>query len=210
MLRDGNRQIQEYVDGLTFTTVYEQDSFVPVARLVSKDDELKVYYYHTDHFGTPNELTDEKGEVVWLADYNAWGGISKICEDFHYKTQFIGNVDISSEQLQPLRFQGQYVDEETGLHYNRFRYYDNDVGMFVSRDPIGLNGGFNTFAYVKNPVQWIDPLGLQPIDKEGFYDPSCAWYESVLSTPRTPLFNHNPKLFSQKTVLDFLLTINKS
>ncbi len=82
MLWDGNRQIQEYVDGLVFTTVYDDNSFVPIARLVSKDDELKVYYYHTDHLGTPNELTDSEGNVIWLADYNAWGGISKICEDF--------------------------------------------------------------------------------------------------------------------------------
>ena len=49
---------------------------------------------------------------------------------------------------------------ETGLHYNRFRYYDSDVGMFISRDPIELLGGFNVFAYAPNPVGWIDPWGL--------------------------------------------------
>jgi RHS repeat-associated protein len=60
-----------------------------------------------------------------------------------------------------VRFQGQYRDEETGLHYNRYRYYDPNTGRFISRDPIGLAGGVNVYAYAPNPVQWIDPLGLQ-------------------------------------------------
>ncbi|NDQ31342.1 RHS repeat-associated core domain-containing protein, partial [Lactobacillus paracasei] len=57
-------------------------------------------------------------------------------------------------------FQGQSLDVETGLHYNRFRYYDSDVGMFISRDPIGLMGGNNVFQYAPNPIGWIDPFGL--------------------------------------------------
>jgi RHS repeat-associated protein len=63
---------------------------------------------------------------------------------------------------QPLRFQGQYFDEETGLHYNRFRYYDPDYGRFVSQDPIGLAGGANLFLHSPNPTSWIDPFGLKP------------------------------------------------
>ena len=62
--------------------------------------------------------------------------------------------------VQNLRFQGQYYDEETGLHYNRFRYYDPDIGRFVSQDPIGLAGGINTYQYAPNPISWIDPFGL--------------------------------------------------
>ena len=54
-------------------------------------------------------------------------------------------------------------DVETGLHYNRFRYYDSDVGMFIQRDPIGLMGGNNVFAYAPNPVIWVDPVGLTAI-----------------------------------------------
>jgi len=61
---------------------------------------------------------------------------------------------------QPFRFQGQQFDEETGLHYNRFRYYDPTVGRFVSQDPIGLKGGENLFNYSPNSLTWIDPLGL--------------------------------------------------
>ena len=51
-------------------------------------------------------------------------------------------------------------NSETGLHYNRFRYFDPDLGMFTTRDPIGLMGGVNTFQYAPNPTGWIDPFGL--------------------------------------------------
>ncbi|MQT57173.1 RHS repeat protein, partial [Pseudomonas sp. FSL R10-0399] len=60
----------------------------------------------------------------------------------------------------PLRFQGQYFDTETGLHYNRYRYYDPQVGRFISKDPIGFAGGLNVYAYAPNPVGWVDPFGL--------------------------------------------------
>ena len=60
---------------------------------------------------------------------------------------------------QNLRFQGQYLDRETGLHYNLFRYYDPVGGRFTQVDPIGLAGGLNTYAYVGDPLVWVDPLG---------------------------------------------------
>ncbi|PPS61390.1 hypothetical protein CR917_10575 [Pseudomonas sp. BRM28] len=63
----------------------------------------------------------------------------------------------------PIRFQGQYHDHETGLHYNRYRYYDPAVGRFVGQDPIGYLGGFNLYQYVPNPIDWIDPWGLARI-----------------------------------------------
>ncbi|MDX5631167.1 MULTISPECIES: RHS repeat-associated core domain-containing protein [unclassified Brenneria] len=63
---------------------------------------------------------------------------------------------------QQLRYAGQYADSETGLHYNLFRYFDPVVGRFTTQDPVGLRGGLNLYAYVKNPLTWIDPLGLTP------------------------------------------------
>ena len=74
--------------------------------------------------------------------------------------QKLKRLPVAKEDLQPLRFQGQSFDVETGLHYNRFRYFDPDLGMFTTRDPIGLLGGSNVFAYAPNPTGWIDPFGL--------------------------------------------------
>ena len=59
-----------------------------------------------------------------------------------------------------MRFQGQWYDEESGLHYNFHRYYDPQTGRYISNDPIGLAGGFNTYGYVHNPLAWADPFGL--------------------------------------------------
>ena len=61
----------------------------------------------------------------------------------------------------PFRYQGQYEDSETGLYYNRFRYYSPDEGMYISQDPIGLQGGMQLYAYVHDVNSWVDPLGLE-------------------------------------------------
>lgn len=94
--------------------------------------------------------------MVWANYEYAWGGRYT----HHYTSQSLNDCAILEHELQPIRFQGQFYDNETGLHYNRFRYYDSDVGMFIQRDPIGLLGGNNVFQYANNPVQFIDPLGL--------------------------------------------------
>ena len=122
----------------------------------AKQPLVKIYHYHCNHLGTPQELTDSDGDVVWLSYDYSWGGQF----DRHYKPQQVGNYDVSESELQPIKFQGQFYDGETGLHYNRFRYYDSDVGMFIQRDPIGLLGGSNVFQYAPNPIGWIDPWGL--------------------------------------------------
>jgi RHS repeat-associated protein len=113
------------------------------ANAVTKEDH--VFYYQCDHLGTPLDLTDKDRRFIWSAQYTAWGNI---------KRQSQGSI------AQPFRFQGQYFDEETGLHYNRFRYYDPEIGRFTSKDPIGLLGGLNDYRYAPNPVLWVDPLGL--------------------------------------------------
>jgi RHS repeat-associated protein len=70
-------------------------------------------------------------------------------------------VEDVAEIAQRVRFQGQYLDVETGLHYNRFRYYEPGAGRFVSQDPIGLAGGSNAYQYAPNSNSWIDPTGLK-------------------------------------------------
>jgi RHS repeat-associated protein len=107
-------------------------------------------YYHCDHLGTPQEITDEEGNIAWQAQYTAWGEAKEVISKAASKAGF----------KNPLRFQGQYFDHETGLHYNRFRYYDPEIGRFISKDPISLKGGMNLYQYSPNPTQWIDPNGL--------------------------------------------------
>ena len=97
-------------------------------------------------------MTDDQGEIVWLADYEAWGEMreemclghilvlqgescARVGSEVIWEEVKLNPLQIEKDYLQPIRFQGQYIDEETGLHYNRFRYYDPDVGMFTSRDP---------------------------------------------------------------------------
>lgn len=104
----------------------------------------RITHYHCDHLGTPRELTDAQGNVVWSGRYKAWGRL----------------LYVEGEIAQPLRFQGQYEDQETGLFYNRYRYYEPDCGRYLSQDPIGILGGLNGYAYATNPIQWSDPLGL--------------------------------------------------
>ncbi|MDX9673655.1 MULTISPECIES: RHS repeat-associated core domain-containing protein [unclassified Pseudomonas] len=129
--------------------VYEPGTFRPLALLDGKGPKKACpFYYQLDHLGTPQELTDYSGDIVWSAQYDAYGKVSAITlagEDY---------LD------QPLRFQGQYFDAESGLHYNRHRHYDPRLGRYLTPDPIKLAGGLNQYRYVPNPTGWVDPLGL--------------------------------------------------
>ncbi|WP_295549574.1 RHS repeat-associated core domain-containing protein [uncultured Pseudacidovorax sp.] len=110
----------------------------------------RLHFYQCDHLGTPQALTDEQGEIAWEANYRAWGQARITIQEAARKAGLHN----------PIRFQGQYFDEESGLHYNRHRYYDPHSGRFVSKDPIGLLGGLNLHQYAPNTLEWIDPLGL--------------------------------------------------
>jgi len=122
-----------------------------------------LYYYHNDHLGTPQKMTDENQIVVWDVDYTPFGAA-------------FGTATIENN----LRFPGQYYDAESGLHYNYFRDYDPGIGRYIQSDPIGLRGGLNTYAYTySNPLRYIDPLGLEvswccaPIDVSWLPDPAA-------------------------------------
>ncbi|WP_454191159.1 RHS repeat-associated core domain-containing protein [Pseudomonas canadensis] len=142
----GDKLIAEHHAERHRSYLYEPDSFRPLALLEGfSPKETKPYHYQLDHLGTPQELTDTKGEIVWSAHYRAYGEITRLD---------IGKVD------NPLRFQGQYFDLESGLHYNRHRYYNPDIGRYLTPDPVKLAGGINAYQYVPNPTGWIDPSGL--------------------------------------------------
>ena len=134
--------------------LYEQDSFRPLALVQghAQQGKTQLYWYQNDQLGTPIGLTDGFGETLYECQYNGYGQI--IDETYHE----VGNRAIPDN---PLRFQGQYYDEETGLHYNLNRYYDPFVGRYITQDPIKLIGGLNFYQYCPNPVNWIDPLGCE-------------------------------------------------
>ena len=122
--------------------LFEEESFVPAAMI----KEGKAYSILTDHLGTPTEAYDTEGNEVWSRTLNMNG---EVIEE-------TGNVGMI-----PFLFQGQYYDRETGLAYNRFRYYSPQMGMYISQDPIGLAGGiFNLYGYVNDTNAWSDILGL--------------------------------------------------
>ncbi|EBA0748639.1 RHS repeat protein, partial [Salmonella enterica subsp. enterica] len=143
---EGLRLLSEEQDGRTRLYVYEdQDSYTPLVRVEGRGKESQYRWYHCQPNGMPERLSDEKGEIRWEGVTGAWGGTERE----------IGYED------ENLRFQGQYLDRETGLHYNLFRYFDPESGRFTQQDPIGLNGGINLYSYGPNPLNWIDPLGLK-------------------------------------------------
>jgi RHS repeat-associated protein len=203
---------------------YEPDSFVPLAQGVQnhaiqlhstpdwtdrdyslKEDPLwtqvlepepfdKLGFYHCDHLGTPQEMTDEEGNIAWQAQYKAWGEakeiISKAAQGAGFKN--------------PLRFQGQYFDHETGLHYNRYRYYDPETGRFISKDPIRFEGGVNLHVYAPSPTKWVDPMGLEKKCKPCL--PSCTDYasrgpkdEAEMARELSQQINKNSVTFSTPT-----------
>jgi RHS repeat-associated protein len=148
---DGDALLGDVTGDDTREWVYYPGSFEPLAMLVTdttcKDNEApeRIYYYANDPNGCPTRLLDETGKVVWAALYDAWGKVKKLS---------VNEVD------QPLRLQGQYFDAETGLYYNRFRYYCPETGSFISQDPLGLVPGENIYTFAPNIQGWVDPLGL--------------------------------------------------
>ena len=124
-----------------------------------------MYYFHTDQVGLPEELSNAQGQIIWQAQYKTWGATveerweARRLHGAKVQGQTQGDIPERDRQEQNLRFQGQYLDRETGLHYNTFRYYDADIGRFISPDPIGLEGGINLGSYSPNPIGWIDPWG---------------------------------------------------
>jgi len=122
--------------------IYEPGSFTPLARY----EKGLLHYAVTDTVGRIQELLTEEGTIVWKGKQQLWG-----------REEGINKDDAPTCRL---RFPGQYEDAESGLNYNRYRYYDCDTAQYISADPIGLAGGVNPYGYVHNPLSWVDPLGL--------------------------------------------------
>ena len=147
---DGSRLLQEYTYKGSYTYLYtDQDSYEPLAQVFdnAKDGKQYLAYFHNDQIGIPREMTDINGNLLWYGEYTAWGRLKK-------------DGRVYKNAHQPFRLQNQYYDEETGLHYNFFRYYESDSGRFINQDPIRLIGGDNLYFFSPNTQDWYDPLGL--------------------------------------------------
>jgi RHS repeat-associated protein len=135
-------RIRPSLTKLTKVLVSALASLIAFSGAVEAED---IYYYHNDHLGTPQFMTDADQNLVWKAGQEPFGA-----------------EDPSVETIKNnLRFPGQYYDNETGLHYNWNRYYSPETGRYITSDPIGLQGGLNTYGYVDgNPARFADPSGL--------------------------------------------------
>lgn len=111
------------------------------------------YYYHNDHLGTPQQLLDATGQVVWAAQYSVFG-----------KAIIITDIVESN-----LRFPGQYYDHETQLHHNYFRDYDPATGRYIQSDPLKMDSSVNYYIYAQqNPLIHVDPTGEIALSAGGF------------------------------------------
>ena len=136
--------------------LYQEDDFTPTARY----EKGQLHYTVVDQVGTITELLTEDGYIDYRQKLNLWG-----------EAEIDGHRHYAANDSNPLkcnhRFVGQYYDDESELHYNRFRYYSPETGQYISHDPIGLLGGFNPYGYVGIPTAFVDPLGLDVRDGNG-------------------------------------------
>ena len=146
---EGNLALTQanWVDAIYW--LYQEDDFTPTARY----EKGLLHYTVADQVGTITELLTEDGYIDYRQKLNLWG-----------EAEIDGHRHYAANDSNPLkcnhRFVGQYYDDESELHYNRFRYYSPETGQYISHDPIGLLGGFNPYGYVGIPTAFVDPLGL--------------------------------------------------
>ncbi|WP_240630242.1 RHS repeat-associated core domain-containing protein, partial [Brenneria alni] len=127
----------------------------------AKGEATRLHYIVTDVAGTARELCSEEGEIHWRGEQGLWDGYREEKIPLRLR-RYLG--DAANEEVYcELRYQGQIYDRETGLYYNRHRYYDGGEDgsqQYLSPDPSGFDGGIRPQGYVHNPLEWVDPLGL--------------------------------------------------
>jgi RHS repeat-associated protein len=171
---------KEPVENL-LTWVFEEGGFVPCAK-IEGDTQYSIV---TDYLGTPTHAYDHTGAPVWERQLDCYGKVRHLQ----------GN-----QTFCPYLYQGQYVDGETGLAYNRFRYYDAESGNYISQDPIGLHGGNPTlYGYSRNPYYYLDPLGLafwKPLKDTGMgHHPIPRSHANAHGMPELGTEYHSPSWY---------------
>ena len=144
---DGNIPLHEWTEEAeenVVTWLFEQDTFVPAAKLVANGECFSIV---SDYLGTPLQAFDNNGNKIWEQELDIFGRKRRKGNN---KSSFI-----------PFKYQGQYEDIETGLYYNRFRYYDSCIGNYISQDPIRLaSNSVNLYSYISDSNSWLDIFGL--------------------------------------------------
>ena len=170
------------------------------------------YYYQNDHLGTPQQLTDSAGNIVWQQKSTAFGEVQITIGDSSNETNHTSNTTTTGAIANPFRFAGQYYDQETNTNYNYHRQYRMAGGGYTQTDPIGLAGGLNSYAYVGgNPIGLIDPEGLQAVPKPTIPSPTSS--PTTPQAPNTPAANdpvYGPNIgwFARATPFLMALTLS--
>jgi RHS repeat-associated protein len=155
---DNHIMLYEETDGRLRRYLFHPEGFEPMSCTQANGS----FYYHLDQVGMPIEVTDSEGNLIWKLDYEAFGNPIGEVPDFCL-----------------FRFLGQYYDIESGLNYNRFRYYDPQIGRFISPDPLEYEGGNNFYLYQFDPINWVDPMGLAKCKPPKRVDPNDLMHISA-------------------------------
>lgn len=169
---DGTRLAEQTTStGTTTSWEYHSGTHRPLTQLDRRAGaDPRLHLVATDISGAPTELVTPDGAIAWRIRTTVWGVPLPASSN-------------ASDTGCPLRFPGQYTDEETGWNYNYFRYYDPETARYLSHDPLGLATAPNDYAYVDNPFTIADPLGLMP----AIHGPGGRW----IRDPNTPVIQHN-------------------
>ena len=164
-----------------------------LALVATTQAQAATYFFHNDHLGTPQTVTDEAQQTVWQAERRPFGKVPETANQIE----------------QNVRFPGQYFDSETGLHYNYYRDYDPSTGRYVESDPIGLSGGTLTYGYgYQNPIRYTDPSGLiVPWAAYGLGLAAWALLDVVLPSFQVPPEGGSGEVHRSTMPLDFALTL---
>ena len=158
-----------------------------------------IFAVQADHLNTPRRLSNTSAQAVWQWKYSAFGDEQPTLAANRF-VDLAMNPNPGTTTIPPvtfnLRYPGQYADVESGLNYNYFRSYSSDTGGYTQADPIGLDGEWNRFGYVKaNPLRFSDFLGLQAADansypeKDNMYPGSRCTIEQHISLQGAVLLN---------------------
>lgn len=155
---DGDRLAAEIREDKSVRLYIYADEFALTPLLVLEYGSIdadpahgSAYYIYSNHLAAPIVVEDDAAQTVWEAKLDAFG---------------FAQIDSRATPEMPLRFPGHYHDAETGLHYNRYRYYSPELSRYLQSDPSGIRGGENLYAYTSNPLKFVDVLGLNDCEED--------------------------------------------